>query len=418
MYELAEKLFPICRSITGDGVRETLQIVKEVIPLEIREVPSGTVVFDWVVPPEWNIREAWIKNEAGEKVIDFKVNNLHILNYSIPYQGYLKLEDLKKHLYSLPDQPDLIPYRTSYYARNWGFCLSHRQLQSLEEGIYEVLIDSTLEAGHLTYGELLIPGMSDEEFLLSTHICHPSLANDNLSGIVLLTYLAKHLLGLSNHYSYRFLFIPGTIGSITWLASNEEFLSRIKGGLVASLTGDPDVFHFKKSRIGNSLLDRLVEYVLENGPYPYVAQDFYPYGYDERQYCSPGINLPVGNLTRSVFGYQEYHTSADNLDFISAEELDKSFDIYRSILQHWDCNHFYLNLHPKCEPQLGKRKLYEAIGGQSDSHSQQMAMLWLLNQSDGSCSLLDIAQKSGIPLITLARVAQLLMDNQLLSRIG
>ncbi|MCB0668030.1 MAG: DUF4910 domain-containing protein [Saprospiraceae bacterium] len=417
MYDLARRLYPICRSITGEGVRKTLKILQESIPLEIKEVPSGTEVFDWVVPLEWNIREAWIKDEKGEKVVDFANHNLHILNYSIPYRGKLSLKALKEHIFCLPEKPDLIPYRTSYYNRNWGFCMTYEQLQTLEEGTYEVFIDATLASGCLNYGELVIPGESDEEFLLSTHICHPSLANDNLSGMVLLTHLAQAVLSRKNYYSYRFLFIPGTIGSITWLALNQGVLPRIKGGLVASLVGDPAPFHFKKSRRGNSTLDQVVQYVLEHSNFPFEILDFHPYGYDERQFCSPGIDLAVGNLTRSIFGYPEYHTSADNLDFISARDLSISYEVYLSVIQHWDCNQTYLNLSPMGEPQLGKRGLYQAIGGQSDSHEQQMAMLWILNQSDGSHTLLDVARKSGIPLFTLQKVAGILQQKKLLQRI-
>lgn len=414
MYDLAGRLFPICRSITGDGVRETLRILQEYIPLTIEEVPTGTQVFDWTVPREWNIRDAWIKNGAGDKIIDFKENNLHILNYSIPFTGKLNLTQLKEHLYTIPSRPDAIPYRTSYYSENWGFCLSHTQFENLKADEYEVLIDSSLTPGYLTYGELLIPGESEDEFLLSTHICHPSLANDNLSGITLLVHLAKFLFQKKNRFSYRLLFIPGTIGSITWLAQNESRLKKIKAGLVASLVGDPASFNFKKSRSGNTILDQVVEYVLANNGFPYNIHDFYPYGYDERQYCSPGINLSVGNLTRSTFGYAEYHTSDDNMTFITSEALDQSFHLYRSILEVWEQNISYLNLFPMGEPQLGKRGLYEAVGGQSDSHQLQMAMLWILNLSDSKHSLMDIAKKSGIPLTQLDKMAHLLTDKNLI----
>lgn len=417
MYKLAERLFPICRSITGEGVRQTLQILQEDIPLEIREIPTGTPVFDWTIPREWNVKDAWVKDPSGQKIIDFKKNNLHLLNYSIPYRGKMALAQLKDHLYYMPEKPDLIPYRTSYYTEKWGFCLAYDQFKTLPEGAYEVLIDSSLSDGHLTYGELHIPGDLEEEFLLTTHICHPSLANDNLSGIVVLQALAKYLLSIKNRYSYRILFIPGTIGSITWLALNEGKISRIKGGLVASLLGDRAQFHFKRSRIGDSDLDRLVEYVLTNSEYPYTVMDFIPYGYDERQFCSPGINLPMGNLTRSTFGYPEYHTSADNLQFISANELEKSYLIYRAVVRHWEMNRKFVNLIPKGEPQLGKRGLYEAIGGKSDSHTIQMAILWVLNLSDGHHSMLDIAIRSGISMAQLHQVSELLISKSLLSEI-
>lgn len=415
MYALAERLFPICRSITGDGVRQSLRILQEYVPLEIHEVPSNTTVFDWTVPKEWNIRDAWVIGPNGKKIIDFKEHNLHILQYSTPVHQVLGLEELKKHLFTLPDKPDLIPYRTSYYQENWGFCMAHNQYLELSDGDYEVYIDATLEAGSLTYGELYIPGASEEEVLFSAHICHPSLANDNLSGIGLLTFLAKLLLEQKNRYSYRFLFIPGTIGSITWLARNEHKVKHIKHGLVVSLVGDAGGFTFKKSRRGDSEIDQVVTYVLKNSGYPCEVIDFFPYGYDERQFCSPGFNLPVGNLTRSPFGsYPEYHTSGDNLQLIQPNFLQASFDIYLAIVEILEQNFFFQNLYPKCEPQLGKRGLYAAIGGDNDQKELQMAMLWLLNFADGNYSLLDIAEKSKIPFTLMRRCSKLLVENQLL----
>ncbi|AEE53279.1 Protein of unknown function DUF2172, aminopeptidase [Haliscomenobacter hydrossis DSM 1100] len=415
MYRLAEKLFPICRSITGDGVRESLSIIQEYIPLEIHEVPSGTAVFDWTVPPEWNIRDAWVKGPDGKKIIDFKANNLHILQYSTPIHQILELEDLKKHLFTLPDQPDLIPYRTSYYQQNWGFCLAYRELQRLPEGQYEVYIDASLEEGHLTYGELYLPGESTNEVLLSAHICHPALANDNLSGISVLTFLAQWLLGQKNRYSYRFLFIPGTIGSITWLALNEPKVQNIQHGLVASLLGDAGGFTYKRSRRGDAEIDKVAEYVLKHSGQPYQVFDFFPYGYDERQFCSPGFNLPVGNLTRSSFGtYPEYHTSGDNLQFIQDKYLAESLDIYQQIITILEHNVYCQNLNPKCEPQLGKRGLYDAIGGDSDQKKLQMAMLWVLNFSDGTMSLLDIAERAKLPFNLILKTSKLLIKYELL----
>ncbi|HOY18044.1 MAG TPA: DUF4910 domain-containing protein [Haliscomenobacter sp.] len=416
MYSLAEKLFPICRSITGEGVRQSLRILQEYIPLEIHEVPSGTPVFDWTVPPEWNIRDAWIKGPNGETIVDFKCNNLHILQYSIPIHQVFELEDLKKHLFTLPDQPDLIPYRTSYYQQNWGFCLAHHELQRLSEGSYEVYIDASLEEGSLTYGELYLPGESTQEVLLSAHICHPSLANDNLSGISLLTFLAQCMLGQKNRYSYRFLFIPGTIGSITWLALNEPKVQNIQHGLVASLLGDAGGFTYKRSRRGDAEIDKVAEYVLKHSGHPYQVFDFFPYGYDERQFCSPGFNLPVGNLTRSPFGgYPEYHTSGDNLQLIQAQYLNDSFDIYHQIIKILEHNNYYKNLNPKCEPQLGKRGLYDAIGGDSDQKKLQMAMLWILNFSDGNYSLLDISERAELPFYLILKMSKVLIEYELIA---
>ncbi|MGI9550342.1 MAG: DUF4910 domain-containing protein [Aurantibacter sp.] len=418
IYDLSADLFPICRSITGEGVRQTLGILREHISLEIHEVPSGTEVFDWKVPEEWNIKEAWIKDEKGNTIVDFKHHNLHILNYSIPIHEKISLDGLKKHLYTLPDQPSLIPYRTSYYEENWGFCLAHEQYQTLKEGTYEVFINASLEPGYLTYGEYFIPGKTKEEMLFSAHICHPSLANDNLSGICLLVYLAKYLRERENRYSYRFLFAPGTIGSITWLAINEAKTKHIKHGIVASLLGDGGAFTYKKSRRETAEIDQVAAYVLKNSELPYQLKDYIPYGYDERQFCSPGFNLPIGNLSRSQFGsFPEYHTSADNMSFIQPEYLDESYEVYRQIVKVLEANYRPLNLNPKCEPQLGKRGLYKALGGQNDQQSMQMAMLWVLNYSDGSRSLLEIAEKSAIPFEIVSKVGKILEDHQLLSSV-
>ena len=418
MYALAERLFPICRSITGEGVRQSLQVLKAYIPLDIHEVPSGTAVFDWAVPREWNIREAWVRGPAGDKIIDFRQHNLHVLNYSVPIHRRIGLSELKAHLFTLPEQPELIPYRTSYYQENWGFCLPHRQYEALPEGEYEVYIDSSLEDGHLTYGEYLLPGATDEEVLFSAHICHPSLANDNLSGVSLLTFLARELQQTDRRFSYRFLFIPGTIGSITWLALNEEKTRNISHGLVASLLGDPGGFTYKRSRRGNAVIDRAVEHVLRHSGHPYRVMDFIPYGYDERQFCSPGFNLPVGNLTRSSFGsFPEYHTSADNLDFVRPQHLETSFEVYRKVVEVLEGNFSFRNLNPKCEPQLGKRGLYDAIGGHSDGKAMQMALLWVLNLSDGEHSLLDIAERAGCPFALVQQASRALAGAGLLAPI-
>lgn len=417
MYALAERLYPICRSITGDGVRQSLKILQEFIPLHIYEVATGTAVLDWTIPKEWNIKAAWVKNDRGEKIIDFQQHNLHILNYSVPIHQKVDLATLQQHLYTLPDQPDLIPYRTSYYQENWGFCIPHRQLEALQEGTYEVYIDTTLEAGHLTYGELYIPGQTTDEILLSAHICHPSLANDNLSGIAILTFLAQSLQARTNRYSYRFLFIPGTIGAITWLALNDLATQNIKHGLVASLLGDAGNFTYKKSRRGDTEIDQVVEHVLQHSGHAYEVIDFFPYGYDERQFCSPGFNLAVGNLTRTPFGqYPEYHTSADDLQLIQPHYLADSFLIYKDILDTLEKNVYYQNLNPKGEPQLGRRGLYDAIGGQSNQKALQLALLWVLNFSDGKHSLLQIAQKSGSSFKIIYEASQLLLKNNLLSK--
>jgi aminopeptidase-like protein len=415
MVRFIADLYPICRSITGDGVRETLRRVQRRIPIEIHEVPSRTQVFDWNVPREWNIRDAWIKDPQGRKIVDFQRLNLHVLNYSVPVHAKLPLSELKPHLFTLPDQPDLVPYRTSYYKEAWGFCLTHNQLLSLEEGEYEILIDSTLEDGSLTYGELHLPGETTQEILISCHVCHPSLCNDNLSGLAVCTFLVEALARMPRRLSYRFLFIPGTIGSITWLALNEEKTKNIVGGLVAANLGDPGNFHYKKSRYGFGDVDRAVLQVLDASGETYSVENFVPFGYDERQYNSPGFKLRVGSLTRTPYGrYPEYHTSADNLDLIKPESLAGSLRIYLAVMGALDGNRRYLNLNPKCEPQLGRRGLYRTIGGDDEGRQKELALLWVLNLSDGEHGLLDIAEQSRMPFEAIREAAEALLEVGLL----
>ncbi len=418
MHRLITELYPICRSITGNGFRETLQRLNRHVPLEIHEVPSGTPVFDWTIPKEWNIRDAYVKNGAGERVIDFQKSNLHVLNYSAPTRATMPLAELKRHLYSLPQHPDWIPYRTSYYAERWGFCLTHHQLLALKDDDYEICIDSTLQDGHLTYGEYYIRGQTADEVLFSCHVCHPSLANDNLSGVVLTTFLAKHIGQHPPRYSYRFLFIPGTIGSITWLHRNESGVANIKHGLVITCVGDAGRSTYKKSRRGDAEIDRAVTHVLKHSGQPYEILEFSPYGYDERQYCSPGFDLPVGCFMRTPNGrYPEYHTSADNLDFVKPASLADSLAKCLATVSVLEGNRTYLNLHPKCEPQLGKRGLYDTMGGQTDSRNFEMALLWVLNLSDGTHSLLDIAERSEIEFGLLHSAADALVDHALLKEV-
>lgn len=419
LHQLVERLYPICRSITGNGVRETLKIIQELIPLEIHEVASGTQVFDWQVPPEWNIRDAYIKNSYGERIVDFQELNLHVLNYSTAIHGYFSKEELLPHLYSLPDQPDLVPYRTSFYKRNWGFCISHNQLEALEDDLYEVCIDSSLEPGHLTYGEFYLPGESEEEVLISAHTCHPSLANDNLSGITVAAHLAAYLQNQDRKLSYRFIFIPATIGAITWLAMNTAKLPNIKSGIVASLLGDGGAFTYKKSRAGDAIMDQAVEQALVDLKKTHSIVDFFPYGYDERQFCSPGINLGVGNLSRTPFAqFPEYHTSADTPDFVRPEFLKESLDVYKEVMFILDKNETCINLSPNCEPQLGRRGLYDGIGGLFDEEKLQLATLWILNLADGKHSLLDIAKRSGVNFSAVAKMAQKLKTFNLLETVS
>jgi aminopeptidase-like protein len=418
MYQLIQRLYPICRSLTGNGVRQTLKILQEYIPLIVHEVPSSTPVFDWTVPKEWNIRDAYIKNAKGERIVDFQNCNLHVVGYSIPIKKKVSLDELKAHIFTLPEQPDWIPYRTSYYKENWGFCLSHRQLLPLDEGEYEVFIDASLENGYLTYGEYFLQGETDEEVLISTHVCHPSLANDNLSGVALATFLARTLRPRQK-YSYRFLFTPGTIGSITWLSLNELRVSGIKHGLVLACAGDPGKVTYKKSRRGHAEIDRAVLQVLKDSGDPYAVVDFSPYGYDERQFCSPGFNLPVGCFMRTPHGqFPEYHTSADNLGLVKPDYLDDSFSKCLKVLELLENNRTYLNQYPKCEPQLGKRGLYGSVGGQTERKTNELAMLWILNFSDGNFSLLDIAGKSGLSFGVLDQAAKRLIEAGLLAKAG
>jgi len=411
LYDLVTALYPICRSITGDGVRQSLRLLQQRVPLTLREVPTGTQVFDWTVPKEWNIRDASIKNSKGERVVDFKQNNLHVVNYSIPVRTRMRLTELKQHIHTLPEKPDWIPYRTSYYKEAWGFCMSQRQLDKLPEDEYEVFIDSTLEPGHLTYGEFRIQGATDEEVLVSAHSCHPSLCNDNLSGMTVAAKLAECLAGVSLRYSYRFIWIPGTIGSISWLAQNEPLIPLIKHGLVLSCVGDSGQFTYKSSRRGNAEIDRAVRNVLQSSGSRYELVDFSPIGYDERQYCSPGINLPVGCFMRTPNGkYPQYHTSADNLDLVTAPALAESLHTVMCIIEVLEKNLRYLNLNPKCEPQLGRRGLYRLMGGTNNSGLEE-AILWVLNQSDGAHSLLDIAERSKLGLGIISEAADVLLKN-------
>jgi aminopeptidase-like protein len=414
MHALIRELYPSCRSITGDGVRETLRRLGDHIELTTTEVASGTEVYDWTVPREWNIRDAYVKNGAGERVIDFRESNLHVVSYSVPVHRTMRLAELRGHLHTIPEHPDWIPYRTSYYSEGWGFCLPHSQLVQLPDGEYEVCIDSTLEDGHLTYGECLLRGATDDEVLISCHVCHPSLCNDNLSGIAVAAFLAKQLAPLSLRNSYRFLFVPGTIGSICWLSGNEERLQKIRHGLVLTCVGDAGSITYKKSRAGDAVIDRAVAHVLESAGRPFEVRDFVPYGYDERQYCSPGFDLPVGCMMRTPFGeFPEYHSSADNLEFVRAESLAHSLATALRVFDVLEHNLVCRNLKPKGEPRLGKRGLYDLIGGERVQDSQ-LALLWVLNQSDGRHDLLAIAEKSGLPFSAVRDAATALLQTDLL----
>ncbi|MEU7520086.1 DUF4910 domain-containing protein [Kitasatospora aureofaciens] len=409
MHALVERLYPLCRSITGDGVRATLEIVGEYLPLRVHEVPTETQVLDWTVPQEWNIRDAYIADATGRRVVDFAASSLHVVGYSVPVAATVPLAELRRHLHTLPDHPSWVPYRTSYYTADWGFCLAQDTLDALPDGDYEVRIDSTLADGHLTYAEHVVPGQVADEVIVSCHVCHPSLANDNLAGIAVATFLARELAQRTPYHTYRFLFAPGTIGAITWLARNAERVERVKHGLVLACAGDRGQLTYKQSRRGDAEIDRVLRHVLAASGRPHRITEFTPYGYDERQFCSPGFDLGVGSLSRTPYaGYPEYHTSADNPDFVRPEAMADTLAVCREAFSLLDRNRSYLNLSPYGEPQLGRRGLYDSLGGRSDAKEAQMAMLWVLSLSDGRHSLLDVAERSGLPFDTVAVAADAL----------
>ncbi|HTO99674.1 MAG TPA: DUF4910 domain-containing protein [Myxococcales bacterium] len=416
LHALVSRLYPITRSITGQGVRQTLEILSSVAPLRIVEVPSGAEVLDWTVPPEWNLREAWIRGPDGKRVLDVRDHGLHLVSYSVPVRARLPLSQLRPHLHALPGQPDAIPYRTSYYEPSWGFCLTQRQLDSLPEGEYEVCVDASLSPGQLVWGEAVLPGESDEEVLVSAHVCHPWLADDNCSGMAIAAHLARRFAALPRRrLTTRFLFAPGTIGAIAWLARNRERADRVRHGMTLTCLGDAHPFTWKRSFAGTAEIDRAARHVLVRSGLPHQLIDFFPYGYDERQYNSPGFRLPVGSLMRGRHGqFPEYHTSADDLSFVSPARLAESFAVCSSILELLQANGRYRNLHPDGEPQLGRRGLYRALGG-TDIPGLQFAMLWVLNLSDGSHSLLDVAERAGLDFPAVRAAADLLLQHGLLA---
>ncbi len=415
MFRFISEAYPICRSITGDGVRKTLRVIGERIPLTVHEVPSGTRVLDWTVPDEWNIRDAYVADTAGRRLVDFRASNLHVVGYSQPVRFTLELSELRRHCHTLPDRPEWIPYRTSFYEPTWGFCLSQRQLEALPDAAYEVCIDSSLEPGHLTYGECLLPGAVSDEVLISAHCCHPSLCNDNLSGMALALGLAQRLCSMPRKYSYRFVFVPGTIGAITWLARNESAVSRVRHGLVLTCVGDAGPLTYKKSRRGNAAIDRAAAHVLRHSGKPHDVLDFFPYGADERQYCSPGFDLAVGCFMRTPYGaYPEYHTSADNLELVRPECLEDSLETCLRIIRVLEGDGTYVNQKPNGEPQLGRRGLYQAGSTGLRPQELQLALMWVLNLSDGSSTLLDIAERSNLRFDLLRVAADRLLETDLL----
>jgi aminopeptidase-like protein len=421
IYQLCVDLFPICRSITGNGVRETLNIIKAHLPdLKINEIPTGTQAFDWVVPREWNIRDAYVLDPEGQKIIDFKESNLHVVGYSIPVDKTLPLEELQTHLYSLPDQPNAIPYITSYYKERWGFCLTNNQRNELQPGDYKVYIDSSLsDTGSLTYGELILPGESEKEVFISTYICHPSMANNELSGPSVATFIAKWLMSLGNHkFTYRIIFIPETIGSIVYLSQNLNVLKKnVIAGFNLTCIGDDHNYSYLSSRYGNTLADRVAHHVLSNLHPTFEQYSYLDRGSDERQYCSPGVDLPLVSLMRSKYGeYPEYHTSLDNLDFISLAGLIGGYEVVQKCIQCIETNEIY-KINMLCEPQLDKRGLYPTLSTKQSRFIVRNTMNFLA-YCDGTLDLIEIAEKIGVPAWNLSDLVSQLRESQLITALN
>ena len=418
MYSLVKELFPICRSITGDGVRKNLRIIQREIPeLKIFEVPTGTKVFDWIVPKEWNIKGGYIETLDGKKVIDFADTNLHVMGYSLPIDKIVSREELLEMCYTIPEQPDYIPYVTSYYKERSGFCLSEKQKQALTEDTYHVVIDSTLENGSLTYGELLIPGNSKDEIFLSTYVCHPSMANNELSGPAVAVELAKYILANKDRrYSYRMIFIPETIGSITYLSKNLDYMQKhVIAGYNISCVGDDRTYSYVESPYADTLADRVAQNVL-NFHYPeYKRYSFLHRGSDERQYCSPLVHLPLCAICRSKYEeYPEYHTSADNLNLVSPNGLYGAFEVYRKCIDLLENNYMYIVTTP-CEPQLGKRGLYPTLSRRG-SINETRSMTAFIAYADGKHDLVDISNRINVPIDRLLPIIKKLLDNGLIRK--
>ncbi|HOA19580.1 MAG TPA: DUF4910 domain-containing protein [Sedimentibacter sp.] len=426
MYEMADRLFPICRSLTGEGVRQTLSILKEVCPsMNVYEVPTGTIAFDWKVPKEWNIKEAWIKDSNGNIVVDFKTNNLHVVGYSAPVNQKVSLNELMKYIYTDTSQPDIIPYVTSYYEEKFGFCMSDNHKNSLKEDTYHMVIDSELKDGSMTYGEILIPSTnidetdgSNKEVFLSTYICHPSMANNELSGPCLAIYLAKWIRELKNRrYNYRIIFIPETIGSITYLSKNLDTMKKnIVAGFNISCVGDSNTYSYVASRHGNTLADRTAKNILKYYYPEFKRYSFLDRGSDERQYNAPGIDLPVCGICRSKYGeYPQYHTSADNMNFISPEGLAGSFDVYVKCIEALE-NNYYYKTNFLCEPHLGKRGLYPATS-RKGSVEKVRTMMDFMAYADGEKDLIEISDIIDVPLYEILPIVEELMNKEVVIRV-
>jgi aminopeptidase-like protein len=411
LHDLIAELYPFPRSLTGDGVRKTLAIIGRDLPLHVVETPSGTDVFDWVVPREWNVRDAWIDAPNGRRLARFSESSLNLLGYSVPVDVTLERDELLKHVFTDPHHPDRVPYRTSYWSERWGFCMSQREVDSLPDGKYRAVVDATLENGSLTYGEVRLEGASDRTVLLTTTVCHPALANDNLSGMVVTAALARALVGRPLRNSYRFLWSPGTLGPLCWLFHNRDLVPSVVHGLAVSCVGDRGGVTYKRSRRETTATDRTAELVLRDHVDARIV-DWSPYGGDERQFCAPGFDLPFGAFSRSpADAFPEYHSSDDDLSVVTPDSLADSYRTLLSIIEVFERNKTFLNASPYGEPQLGRRGLYRAIGGGS---SEEAAYLWLLSLSDGSASLVDIALRSGLSFDVIANAAERLEEHGLL----
>jgi len=417
MHQLMAKAFPICRSITGDGVRETLRIISDVIPLTIHEVPTGTAAFDWSVPKEWNIRDAYVADKSGKKVVDFKQHNLHVIGYSVPVDKWITLSELQEHLHSLPEQPNAIPYVTSYYKERWGFCISHNERAKLIDGKYHVYIDSTLKEGSLTYGECLLKGETEQEVFLSTYVCHPSMANNELSGPVVTAFIVKWLASQPRKYTYRVIFIPETIGSITYLSRNLGIMKKnVKAGFNISCIGDNRAYSYVASRYENTLADKVVSNVLSFNHPDFIKYSFLDRGSDERQYCSPGVDLPLVTLSRSKYGtYPEYHTSLDNLDVVTEEGLLGGYELVKDCINVIENNRVF---RVTCygEPQLGKRGLYPNLSTKKSGASVE-TMMDFIAYADGNNDLLKISKIIHKPVWEIVPIAEKLLEAGLLEEI-
>jgi len=411
-HALVERLYPFCRSLTGDGVRKTLRVLQEIIPVEIHEVPTGTRAYDWIVPDEWNVTDAYVLDARGRRVIDFRASNLQLAGYSVPVDAQVTKAELLEHLFTDPDHPDHVPYRHFYYQQGWGFCVTRAQREALDDPVYRVRIDSRLAPGSLTYGEFVVPGQQSGEVVISTHTCHPSLCNDNLSGIVTSALLAREIARSPGRIGYRFLFVPATLGPLVWLSRNEAIVSRTVGGLVVAGVGDPGPFTYIRSRRGDAPIDRAVAHVFAHATGEASSiREFAPTGYDQRQYCSPGFDLPMGCFMRTPNGeYPEYHTSADNPDFVTPSALGESWRVMRLALEILDEDRTFVNLSPKGEPRLGPRGLF--------ADAERLGLFWILNFSDGRHSLLDIAERAQLPFWQLREGARRLEDCGLLESVS